>query len=206
MPALKTPQEEFWAGEFGNEYVDRNNDIGTLPSRLNIFSQTLRMAQNVESVLELGPNVGLNLRTLRHLLPKASLNAVELNDKAYNMLKNEDWLNVEHGSLLDSNIGVKSDLVFTAGVLIHINPDSLPQAYETMYRCSNKYIAVLEYYNPTPVTVPYRGHGERLFKRDFAGDLMDKYADLCLVDYGFIYKRDPNFPLDDPTWFLLEKR
>jgi spore coat polysaccharide biosynthesis protein SpsF len=27
-----------------------------------------------------------------------------------------------------------------------------------------------------------------------------------LVDYGFAYHRDPNFPQDDITWFLLEKR
>jgi spore coat polysaccharide biosynthesis protein SpsF len=26
------------------------------------------------------------------------------------------------------------------------------------------------------------------------------------VDYGFAYRRDPNFPQDDITWFLLEKR
>jgi hypothetical protein len=29
---------------------------------------------------------------------------------------------------------------------------------------------------------------------------------MRLVDYGFIYRRDPNFPLDDANWFLLEKR
>jgi spore coat polysaccharide biosynthesis protein SpsF len=26
-----------------------------------------------------------------------------------------------------------------------------------------------------------------------------------LVDYGFAYHRDPAFPQDDITWFLLEK-
>ena len=64
---------------------------------------------------------------------------------------------------------------------------------------------ICEYYNPTPVTVPYRGASERLFKRDFAGELMDRF-DLALVDYGFVYHRDSHFPQDDLTWFLLEKR
>ena len=70
---------------------------------------------------------------------------------------------------------------------------------------SKRYICIVEYYNPTPVSVSYRGHDDRLFKRDFAGEMMDKYNDLRLVNYGFVYHRDLNFPLDDLTWFLLEK-
>ena len=69
-----------------------------------------------------------------------------------------------------------------------------------------------EYYNPTPTKVLYRGCDERLFKRDFAGDLIDNYH-MNLVDYGFFYKRDNWAPkgytsscaFDDTTWFLLEK-
>jgi len=35
---------------------------------------------------------------------------------------------------------------------------------------------------------------------------LDAYPDLRLCAYGFEYHRDPNFPADDTTWFLLEKR
>jgi hypothetical protein len=52
--------------------------------------------------------------------------------------------------------------------------------------------------------VPYRGNQERLFKRDFAGELMDRHG-LKLVNYGFAYHRDNYHPQDDITWFLLEK-
>jgi pseudaminic acid biosynthesis-associated methylase len=96
-------------------------------------------------------------------------------------------------------------MVFTKGVLIHLSPEVLPAVYEKMYESSARYICVAEYYNPTPVEINYRGHGERLFKRDFAGELLDKYPNLRLVDYGFSYHRDPQFPQDDITWFLLEK-
>ena len=34
---------------------------------------------------------------------------------------------------------------------------------------------------------------------------MDQFIDLQLVDYGFAYHRDKNFPQDDISWFLLEK-
>ena len=64
---------------------------------------------------------------------------------------------------------------------------------------------VAEYYNPSPVELPYRGHEGKLFKRDFAGELMDRHSTLTLVDYGFAYHRDNCFPQDDLTWFLLEK-
>jgi spore coat polysaccharide biosynthesis protein SpsF len=63
---------------------------------------------------------------------------------------------------------------------------------------------VCEYYNPTPVSIGYRGHEDRLFKRDFAGELIDLYG-LKLIDYGFIYHRDPVAPQDDATWFLMQK-
>jgi spore coat polysaccharide biosynthesis protein SpsF len=53
--------------------------------------------------------------------------------------------------------------------------------------------------------IPYRGNEDRLFKRDFAGEMLNKYSDLSLVDYGFSYRKDPIFPQDDITWFLLEK-
>ncbi|GAA0704411.1 hypothetical protein [Dyella marensis] len=39
----------------------------------------------------------------------------------------------------------------------------------------------------------------------FCGEIMDRYPDLRLVDYGFAYRRDPSFPQDDITWSLLEK-
>jgi len=73
------------------------------------------------------------------------------------------------------------------------------------HRACNRYICLAEYYNPTPMEVPYRGHSGRLYKRDFAGEMLERFPDLSLVDYGFVYHRDPNFPLDDITWFLLEK-
>jgi len=81
----------------------------------------------------------------------------------------------------------------------------LNDVYTRLYNFSDKYICIAEYYNPTPVKISYRGHDNRLFKRDFAGELMNKYPDLELVDYGFHYHKDPVFPQDDITWFLMKK-
>lgn len=88
---------------------------------------------------------------------------------------------------------------------IDINPDELNKVYDLLIRSSSRYICIAEYYNPSPVSIPYRGHQDRLFKRDFAGEILDRDPSLSLLDYGFCYHRDPNFPQDDITWFLLEK-
>jgi spore coat polysaccharide biosynthesis protein SpsF len=112
---------------------------------------------------------------------------------------------VWQGSLFDYPIDDVVDLSFTKGVLIHLAPDLLPKAYAQLYHSSRRYILIAEYYNPAPVEVNYRGNQGKLFKRDFAGEILDLYPDLQLRAYGFAYHRDPLFPQDDTTWFLLEK-
>jgi spore coat polysaccharide biosynthesis protein SpsF len=81
----------------------------------------------------------------------------------------------------------------------------LPIVYQKLYDASSKYILICEYYNPSPVAIPYRGHSDRLFKRDFAGEIIEKFPDLKLINYGFSYRRDSVFPQDDITWFLIKK-
>ena len=204
--SYKTEQEEFWASDFGDDYINRNLVENIAPTRRNMFSKIISRTDNVTSIVEFGANIGSNLFALHSLLPNCNLSAVEINSKAVQTLQTYDFVNaVYHGSFLDGIFDKKVDLSFTSGVLIHINPDRLDDAYRALYESSSRYIVVSEYYNPSPVSINYRGHQDRLFKRDFAGDLLDKYDDLKLVDYGFNYHRDPNFPDDDLTWFLLKK-
>ena len=82
---------------------------------------------------------------------------------------------IKCGTITEPLSDPKADLTFTAGVLIHINPERLPIVYENLVSLSSRYILVAEYYNPTPTEVNYRGHNERLFKRDFAGELIDSF-------------------------------
>jgi spore coat polysaccharide biosynthesis protein SpsF len=202
---FRTEQEAFWAGAFGDEYSRRNVGDSIVASNTALFTRILRSMPRPASVLELGSNVGLNLRALRALLPDADIAAVEINESAAKQAATVPNVRVHTESILDFSPDRPYDLTFTKGVLIHIDPDHLPAVYETLYRASAGHVLVAEYYNPSPVEVPYRGHSERLFKRDFAGDLMERYPDLRLVDYGFVYKRDRVFPQDDVTWFLLRK-
>ncbi len=203
---FKTEQENFWAGNFGIEYIGRNDSAELLASNLDFFSKALRQASKISSCLELGANIGMNLRAFKLLYPKMNFKGVEINKVAAKKLsKLIGDKNVFQGSIFDFKTKEKVDLTLIKGVLIHINPEKLGLVYEKLYKYSKKYILVCEYYNPSPVGIAYRGHSDRLFKRDFAGEMLDKYKDLELVDYGFSYKRDNNFPQDDITWFLLKK-
>ncbi|MBF0246218.1 MAG: pseudaminic acid biosynthesis-associated methylase [Planctomycetes bacterium] len=141
------------------------------------------------------------------MLPRTELSAVEINAKAVEELTKLGLKSVFHGSVLDFEARDAVDLVFTKGVLIHIAPEELPAVYERMMRVSRRFILLVEYYNTRPETLDYRGHGAKLFRRDFAGDLLDRYPELSLRDYGFVYRRDPVLvQQDDLTWFVLEKR
>ncbi|MBS4096876.1 MAG: pseudaminic acid biosynthesis-associated methylase [Sulfuricella sp.] len=203
---FKTEQERFWAGEFGNEYVSRNQCAGVVAGNLTLFSQILSHAAPISSIIEFGANVGLNLQALKQLLPNAELSAIEINSKAVEFLQKLHGVTVYPQSILDFAPDRERDLVLIKGVLIHTNPDVLPDVYDLLHRTSSRYICLVEYYNPTPVSIPYRGEADKLFKRDFAGEMLDRFPDLRLVGYGFRYHRDANFPQDDATWFLLEKR
>ena len=204
---FKTEQESFWAGEFGTAYIDRNKGDQLLAANLDFFSKALRGTRDLHSCIEFGANIGMNLRALKLLHPGLEQHGIEINADAAKQLG--ALISTDHvfeGSIFDYRPVQIFDLVLIKGVLIHINPAELPTVYDQLYKCTGRYLMIAEYYNPSPVAIPYRGHSDRLFKRDFAGELLDTYPDLTLLDYGFAYRRDPRFPQDDITWFLMEKR
>ena len=201
----KTEQEKFWAGEFGDEYLKLNQGLSAVATNIAFFTKVMQRTQKIETFSEFGANIGLNIAAFASVMPKVKMSAIEINEKAVEQLKQFKELTVYHSSILDFVPETCYDFVLIKGVLIHIAPEELLEVYDKLYNSSKRYICIAEYYNPVPVEVQYRGHSGKLFKRDFTGEMLDKYSDLQLVDYGFIYHRDNNFPQDDITWFLLEK-
>ena len=203
----ETEQEAFWRGAFGNDYATRNASDRLLASNVALFARILRSAPGIGSVVELGCNVGMNLKALSQINPGLRLCAYEINQEAAQAARQLGLAEIREQSILTPELGGGEtyDLSFTKGVLIHLDPQDLGLAYKNLVNLSNNYVLVVEYYNPAPVAVEYRGHRNKLFKRDFAGELLDQF-DLELVDYGFAYRRDNYFPQDDLTWFLLRRR
>lgn len=201
-----TEQEHFWQGDFGNQYAARNQGNALVAANVALFAKALARARSIYSVLELGTNTGNNLQAINALLPRAELSGVEINASACAQAQRLGVAEVWQGSLFDFAPQRTYDLTLSKGVLIHLAPERLDDAYAQLYRLSSRYVLIAEYYNPSPVEVLYRGNSGKLFKRDFAGDMLERFSDLYLLDYGFVYHRDPLFPVDDITWFLLEKR
>ncbi len=204
---FETAQEAFWAGDFGDAYIDRNQGDQLLAANLDFFVKALKQARELSSCIEFGANIGMNLKALQLLFPMVDAHGIEINPNAAALLAQTiPPSNVYAQSLLNFDPNRTWDLTLIKGVLIHLNPEVLPHVYDKLVDSCGRYLLVAEYYNPTPVAIPYRGHTDRLFKRDFAGEIMDRHPQMQLVDYGFAYKRDPNFPQDDITWFLMAKK
>lgn len=70
--SFKTEQEEFWAGDFGSEYVKRNQGANWIASNTALFSKALHKTSSIKSCVEFGSNIGLNLRALKILFLNSS--------------------------------------------------------------------------------------------------------------------------------------
>ncbi|ABG60012.1 pseudaminic acid biosynthesis-associated methylase [Cytophaga hutchinsonii] len=183
---MKTKQEQFWGGEFGKEYTDRNSRESAEwdkfyienwgISKVEMNDRFLNALPKDASILEVGCNTGMQLAGLQRSGFK-HIYGVELQEyaveKAKAYTKN---INVIQGSGFD--IPFKDnffDVVCTNGVLIHISPDNLPTMMREMVRCSKKYIWGWEYYAEETTTINYRGNTDYLWKADYA-DLFMKYC------------------------------
>jgi pseudaminic acid biosynthesis-associated methylase len=190
----KTEQEAFWAGDFGDDYNNRNKGDALLSANLNSFSKLLRGTRNIKTAIEFGANIGINLRALKLLFPTINLHGIEINAEAVQELSKVIPKNhIYKSSILDWAPTQTWDLCLIKTVLIHINTDELNLVYDKLVTATGRYLLVAEYYNPVPTSIQYRGHIDRLFKRDFAGEIMDRHPNMKLLDYGFTYHRDPKF-------------
>jgi spore coat polysaccharide biosynthesis protein SpsF len=210
MMTASIPQVEFWRGEFGDEYIDRNAATSEqIHARIALWAEILShtISAPPATILEVGANIGINLRALR-VLSSARCLAVEPNEKARSILVRDGVVAAGDAcgglaSAIDLPDGV-ADFVFTAGVLIHVHPDYLLPSLKEIHRCAGRWVGCIEYFSDKPEMISYRGHQDRLFKRDFGALWLDTFPNLRIVAYGFAWKRVTG--LDNLTWWLFEKR
>lgn len=197
-----TEQETFWAGDFGNAYTERN--IVQPLARVPFFKEVLSLTNDVGAVCELGANRGHNLLALQNIIPSLQATGVELNPVAFRQLSSIAGITAVQSAILDYIPERKFDLVFTCGVLIHVNPRDLLDVYKRIADLAVRYVLINEYFNPTPTEVVYRGHSGKLFKRDFAGEFLDSATEFEPVRWGFLWKRtEPCW--DNTNWTLMRR-
>lgn len=208
-----TKQEKFWSSQFGVDYLDRNiyspaqldkfyeNKIGTTMSKMN---DDFLGNKKINNVLEVGCNIGNQLNFLQKKGYK-NLFGIEISENAVEKSKiYTKNINIIQGSGFD--IPFKDnyfDLVFTAGVLIHINPNDLKKIMKEIHRVSKKFVMGFEYYNDKSEEILYRKNKGYLWKNNFSQVYLNNFNDLKLIkEKKYQYKDNSN---NVDTMFLLKK-
>lgn len=157
---------EFWAGDFGDQYIERNQiDYRT---RMDFFREVLSLT-SAGSVLEVGCNKGHNLQAISAVSPWVELAGCDINKTAVELARAalpEAFIEHLGANELDQ-FGLNFDLVFTAGVLIHIAPESLKDVMQAIIDASEKYVLAVEYEAELEEEIEYRGHEGKLWRRPF---------------------------------------
>lgn len=213
----KNQQEQFWGGDFGKNYTDRNTreneDLNKIyetwygVSRTKMNEKFLNSIPKDSRILEVGCNTGMQLACLKSM-GFTSLYGIELQEYAVQKAKDyTQGINIIQGSAFD--IPFKDaffDLVFTSGVLIHIAPDNLSKVFSEMCRCSKKYIWGFEYYSDDVTSINYRGNEGFLWKANYGKLMRNQFSDLELIKeekYPYITQAEKG---NVDFMYLLEKK
>ncbi len=194
--------EALWAGRFGNEYIERNRAAA---NGRESFWKEITSKYSFERVLEVGCNVGANLRWLSAFVPSREVYGVDINENSLAELRqkmpqvNALWSPARELPFRNGWF----DLTFTAGVLIHQPEAGLADVMREVVRCSRRYVFCLEYFSPRTVEVPYRGQESALFKRDYGGLYQKAFPALKLLQRGELAKAQG---WDGVTCWVFEKR
>lgn len=189
---MNTKQIEFWKGDFGKEYTDRNtysnedwdkfyfNTWGK--TKLEMNHDFIGHLPNDVKILEVGCNTGMQLNGLQRM-GYENIFGVELQPYAVEQAKKfTKNINILCGSGFDLPFKDEYfDVVCTNGVLIHISPLDLSKIMSEMYRCSKKYIWGFEYFADEVTEINYRGHTNYLWKADYATMFMQNFPNLKLI-------------------------
>ena len=185
-------QTKKWMSAFGREYTKRNTfstaQLDALwKERYGISRSALNHAflSGIDPsirILEVGSNVGQQLLVLREM-GFEKLYGVELQLHAARLAKTRTKnIEVVQGTVFRIPYADQSfDLVFTSGLLIHINPSEIVAALREIYRCSLHYIWGFEYFAERYTDVNYRGYTNLLWKTNFASLYLSLFKDLELV-------------------------
>jgi len=150
-----------------------------------------------ESAIEFGCHDGRNLKALKKMGVN-DLAGVEIN--GYVARSIPDFVETHVKSILEFESERQWELAFTKGLFIHIHPDNLIDALLSLYNASSKYILIAEYYYKS-----LKEKNDVTWEGPYPEIIMKACPSLSVKDYGFIWWGDKELPMQNVTWFLLEK-
>jgi pseudaminic acid biosynthesis-associated methylase len=174
-------------------------------SRQAMNDQFLAAVPQDAALLEMGCNLGLQLRHLQ-TAGYTALYGVELQwDAVHRCRQNVPTVNVLQGSGFDLPLrDAWFDLCYTSGVLIHIAPDNLRAFMCEVVRTTKRWVWGFEYHAEAVTNIPYRGNEGYLWKAPFAKLYTEWFPELKLVQHAVYPYLDGSGNAD--AMFLLEKR
>ena len=122
-----------------------------------IYSKCSKKIGKINNVFEFGTNVGNNLDIIKRFNKKIETNGIEINEFASKIAESKGHYIINGSVKKKDKNQEKFDLVFTSGLLIHINPKDLNKVYKNIFSLTKKYILIAEYFSQDPVVINYRG-------------------------------------------------
>lgn len=189
-----TKQAKRWNSDFGRRYTDRHpesvdgfNELREKEqygvTQLELLEEHLGDLDRDLRILEVGTNVGVQLRMLQKL-GFHDLYGIDVSRYAIEKCANyTPELGIAQADALHLPFRDNTfDLVFTNETLVTIAPEHIDIAIDEIARCSNQWIWGLEHYADEYTMIEYRGLDEMLWKTDFPRLYMQRHDNLELID------------------------
>ena len=189
--------EQFWSGDFGKQYTARNR---VQWSQRVPFWQRIIESRSLwpYNILEVGCNAGWNLNAIRHVDPNIELVGIDVNaDAIAEAESNGHDVYLMAASQLEQ-LDETFDIVFTAGVLIHVPPEELDTVMDAIIAASHRDVIAIEYAADQEEAIEYRGHSDKLWRRPF-GALYEAKG-LTVIETG-----DAGAGFDRCTYWVMRK-
>tara|TARA_B100000029_G_scaffold183608_1_gene181164 strand:+ start:3774 stop:4463 length:690 start_codon:yes stop_codon:yes gene_type:complete len=183
-------QKEFWLSEFANSYMNRNSNIDYVNNNYKektglteeeVFIEFFSDLDKDLKILEVGCNVGVKISMLQKM-GFTNLTGLELNKNAYEIAK-KNYPDIEfiNSDIEEYETDKKYDLVYTCGVLIHLNPAIISNVVKKIFSLSKIYIFGFESYSEKLQEVRYRENLHVQWKQDFLGVYMKNFPELEIL-------------------------
>lgn len=153
--------EALYASSVGDQYLSRHRAPD--PKRASFWRSVVAEA-TPRRVLEVGCGAGGNLAQIA--VPERF--GVDIHAPSLAHTKRTTGAKVYRASATALPFPDRSmDLVFTAGMLIHVHEDVLPTVLKELGRVSARYVLMVEYVDSHRRAIPWRGHDGILFADRF---------------------------------------